>query len=233
MLAGSPNPAGADQLRISPDDLRLRVAVSEELPASLRRELVDLAGAVPLPVEDGVTQSERLIRQQFEERGWSRKRSVLAYYYFLVARLEQGKTFSNEFLRREQVLRKGRSELKAYIEELNPLIALAVYTDARPLKLELVQDFPLSEVARKEDGALLVRFLFPPPDTKLGRNNLRYLRTVAQKEREVLEDRLDLLRAAEDDFLAEVSHLGRELIDLRDDVKEWVTPPGEGLPFSP
>ena len=204
-------PVAADRLRISPDDLRLRVAVSEELPASLRREIRDLARVTPLPVDDGLIQTERLIEEAFAGRGWKTKRSTLVRYYFLVARLEQSQKFSDEFLRRRGLMQKGVTLLDEYIDTLNRQIARAVYTDAAPVSPEVVGSFPLEEVEKTDSGELLILHRFPPPDIGLGRENLRVLR-----ER----------------FLAEVSILGKELLAMREQVRGWVGIPGEGLPFS-
>jgi hypothetical protein len=225
-------PVAADRLRISPDDLRLRVAVSEELPASLRREIRDLARVTPLPVEDGLIQTERLIEETFAGRGWKTKRSTMVRYYFLVARLEQSQKFSDEFLRRRSLLEKGVTLLEAYIDTLNRQIARAVYTDAAAVSPEVVAAFPLEEVEKTDSGELLILHRFPPPEIGLGRENLRVLRELASEEKGLLEERLESLQGAESRFLAEVSLLGKELIAMREQVRGWVRVPGEGLPFS-
>jgi hypothetical protein len=224
--------AAADRLRISPDDLRLRVAVSEELPASLRREVRDLARITPLPVADGLVQTEGLIEQNFRGRGWKEKRSALVRYYFLVARLEQSQEFSDEFLRRRLLMEKGVTLLDTYVNTLNQLIARAVYTEAPPVSPEKIASFPLVEVEETESGDLRILHLFPAPDVALGRPNLRVLREMANAERQILKERLEILEASEKEFLEEVSVLGRELIGMRKQVRQWVREPGEGLPFS-
>ena len=229
MLAG---PVAADRLRISPDDLRLRVAVSEELPASLRREITDLARVTPLPVDDGLIQTQRLIEETFAGRNWKTKRSTLVRYYFLVARLEQSQKFSDEFLRRRALMQKGVTLLDEYIEALNRQIARAVYTDAAPVSPEVVGAFPLEEVEKNDSGEILILHRFPPPDIGLGRENLRVLRELASQEKGLLEERLESLQEAETRFLAEVSILGKELLAMREQVRGWVRIPGEGLPFS-
>ena len=228
-LAG---PVQADRLRISPDDLRLRVAVSEELPPSLRREIKELARSVPLPVSEGKVQSEQLFLSEFGSRGWADKRMVLARYYFLVSRLEQSQTFSEEFLRREALLKNGAEALKLYVTRLNPLISRGVYTESPSLNLERVQDFPLTEVSQDEDGGVLTLHRYPAPSLKLGRQNLKLLRETAQQEREELKKRLTLLQRAERDFLDEASQIGWSLLEMRGQVRDWVKVPGEGLPFS-
>ncbi len=225
-------PVAADRLRISPDDLRLRVAVSEELPASLRREITDLARVTPLPVDDGLIQTERLIEETFAGRNWKTKRSILVRYYFLVARLEQSQKFSDEFLRRQGLMEKGVTLLDQYIDTLNRQIARAVYTDAAAVAPETVASFPLEEVEKTDSGELLILHRFPAPEIGLGRENLRVLRELASQEKGLLEERLKSLREAEERFLSEVSILGKELLAMREQVREWVRVPGEGLPFS-
>lgn len=224
--------AQADRLRISPDDLRLRVAVSEELAASLRREIKDLARSTPLPMEGGLLQTEGLLAEQFSGREWSEDQLTLVRYYFLVARLDQSQTFSDEFLRRESLLRQGSTYLGEYIEQLNRLIARAVYTDTEEIMIPALQSFPLAFTEKTEEGGLRILHEYPPLELKLGRNNLRKLREMASSELQLLEERLKLVRQAEKTFLAEVSLLGNELIRLRPQIRPLVSVPGEGLPFS-
>lgn len=224
--------ASADRLRISPDDLRLRVAVSEELPPSLRREVRDLARSTPLPVVDGLVQTQRLLDESFGARGWKSRRMTLVRYYFLVARMEQSQNFSDEFLRRRLLLDKGMTLLDEYIDTLNKQIARAVYTNAPTVNPEQIAEFPLVEVEKTESGELKILHLFPSPDIGLGRTNLRVLRELADSEKRLLEQRRQNLRDAESEFLAEVSVLGRELMSMRAEVRHWVEVPGEGLPFS-
>jgi hypothetical protein len=225
-------PALADRLRISPDDLRLRVAVSEELSPSLRREVRDLARTTPLPVENGLVQTEGLIEENFSGRGWKARRSTLVRYYFLVARLEQSQDFSDEFLRRRLLMRKGVTLLDAYIKTMNRMIARAVYTGAPDVAPELICSFPLETVEETEEGDLRVLHRLPAPNIELGRHNLRTLRELATEEREMLVQRLKMLDDAERVFLQEVTVLGRELLGMRETVRQWVREPGEGLPFS-
>lgn len=226
-------PLSAERLRISPEDLRLRVAVSEKLPASLRKELQSLAASTPLPIEVGVLQTEEILSREFVDRGWSEKRQDLVRYYFLVARLEQSYRFSDEFGRREKLLGQGIEKLNSYVKKLNPLIARAPYNNAKPVKLSDNKPFPLNEVKEGVDGELETLKAYPAPVQRLGRHNLQHLRTEASKEREILKKRRDELRDAERSFLAEVSLLGIELIKLRPNIESWVTPPGEGTPFTP
>lgn len=206
--------------------------MSEELPASLRSEIRDLARVTPLPVEDGLVQTEGLIEENFGGRGWELKRSTLVRYYFLVARLEQSQEFSDEFLRRRLLMEKGVNLLGSYIDTLNRFIARAIYTGAPPVSPERIASFPLVEVEKTEEGDLRILHVFPAPDVALGRPNLRVLRELANEERQQLEERLQILRNSEETFLEEVSVLGRELIAMRSQVRQWVREPGEGLPFS-
>lgn len=226
-------PVKADRLRISPDDLRLRVAVSEELSPAIRRELKELARSAPLPVKDGVVQSEELFSSRFGERDWRSKKVTLARYYFLVARLEQSQSFSDEFLRRETLLKQADGLLSEYIDTLNAIISRAVYTDAPKVRAEKIQEFPLTEVEGSEDGSVLSLRKYPAPKQNLGRNNLRELRHTAQAELQQIRERRKMLQEAENDFLGEASQLGSELLRMRARVRELVKVPGEGLPFSP
>lgn len=226
-------PCSADRLRISPDDLRLRVAVSEELPVSVRRAIKDLARSVPLPVEDGLIQTEQIFEQQLAREAGDEKTDTLMRYYFLVSRLEASQKFSDEFLRREKLLKQGVELLNVYIKKLNPMIARAPYTNLEPFTLKKVQSLPLQSVELNEDGELLLLRRFPAPKLSLGRQVLRSLREEAQEEKDIFKGRLEELRLAEREFLAEVSTIGNELIRMRPSVKQWVTVPGEGLPFSP
>ncbi|MFA5507738.1 MAG: hypothetical protein WC314_10365 [Vulcanimicrobiota bacterium] len=224
--------AAADRLRISPDDLRLRVAVSEELPPSLRREIRDLARSSPLPVENGLVQTEQLLKATFADRGWKPKRTAMVRYYFLVARLEQSQQFSDEFLRRRLLMEKGVDLLNTYLATLNRQIGRAVYTAASPVEPPQIAEFPLSEVEQSETGELKILRHYPPPDIELGRENLRTLRDFAGQEKVLLEQQLERLEQGEARFLSEVSTLGQELLAMREEIRGWVRVPGEGLPFS-
>lgn len=225
-------PVSAERLRISPDDLKLRVAVSQELSPATRREITELARTVPLPVTDGLLQTDQIFQDKFGKRGWSEKLQTLSRYYFLVARLEQSKRFSEEFDRREQQLKLGIELLGKYIEEINPYIARAGYPDADPVKLEKVQDFPLSEVGPLDGGGLRVLHLFPEPKMSMGRENLRMIRETAETERDLLRGRVSDLHKARRAFLGEVHLVGEELIGMRGSVKDWVKSSRAGLPFS-
>jgi len=226
-------PLQAERLRISPDDLQLRVAVSEELPASIRREINDLAKSVPLPVSDGLLQSQQLFEQEYSDRGWSDRRLLLVRYYFLVSRLEQSQAFSDEFLRRELLLKKGIVITDEYINKLNPLIARGPYNDAPKIEVETVQDFPLHTAERLDDGGIEVLKRYPAPTVRFGVHNLKSLRADAEKDRSLLKKRLEDLQKAERTFLKEISQVGHELIRMRPQVRRMVSIPGEGLPFSP
>lgn len=225
-------PAQADRLRVSPDDLRLRVAVSEQLSAPLRLELREMARSTPLPVTDGVLQTQTLLSERFAERGWDEEQRVLARYYFLMARLEQSQDFSDEFIRRRANLVEGIRLLSDYHRELQRLAPGAVTQTGKYVEPEVVSDFPLLSAERSEEGEVTVLHRLPKPSTALGRENIRRLILLADQDRERLEDRLDKLDAAEERFLDEASLLGRELIEMRADVRQWVRVPGEGLPFS-
>lgn len=225
-------PANAEKLRISPDDLKLRVEVSQELSPATRREITELARTVPLPVTDGLLQTEDIFQQKFGNRGWSEKLQTLSRYYFFVARLEQSKKFSEEFARREQQLKLGIELLGKYIDEINPYVARAGYPDVAPVELEKVQDFPLSEVGPVDGSGLRVLHLFPQPKMSMGRENLRGIRQTAETERNLLRDRLSDLHKAQRAFLNEVHLVGEELIAQRGPVKEWVKQSRAGLPFS-
>lgn len=231
-LALGLGPARAERLRISPDDLRLRVAVSEQLSASLRQELREMARSTPLPVENGLVQTEQLLVERFRERGWNEPTSTLVRYYFIVARLDQSQKFSEEFLRRDKVMRTGVEYLNGYIEAINKVVSQAPYLQTPPLSAPVVQEFPLPSVEKSEDGGILVRRKFPAPARSLGRENLRLLRDLAHQEKSELERRLQQLAQAERTFLDEVALLGEELIEMRPRVRRWVKVPGEGLPFS-
>lgn len=227
------SPVGAERLRISPDDLRLRVVVSQELSPALRREILELARSVPLPLTDGVLQTEELFLGKFQDRGWSEKSLTLTRYYFLIARMEQSQQFSDEFLRRRTVMREGVRLLESYVETLNPLIARASYSENGPSRAAKVQDFPLQEAVLEESGELRVLHLYPAPKLSMGRESLRSLREQAGEEKEILKEQMELLDKAEREFLDEISLIGTEVLALRKSVQKWVRVPREGLPFSP
>lgn len=230
VLCGS---AQAERLRISPDDLKLRFAVSEQLSPALRREILELAKSVPVPVAGGVLQTETLFQERFGDRGWGEKRLTLTRYYFLIARMEHSELFSDEFYRRRTLLRDGIELLENYIRILNPLIARAPYVESEPPELEKAQDFPLQEVGTTDDGQVKVLHLYPAPKLSMGRENLRRLREQAASEIDRLWTRYDQLDRAEHEFLDEMSLLGTEVMSMRGAVKRWVTVTREGLPFSP
>lgn len=225
-------PLAAERLRISPDDLRLRVSVSKKLSPSLRQELRELAHSNPLPLRDGLSQSEQIFSDNFGSREWNKKKTTLAQYYFLLSRMKESQKFSDEFIRREELLKTGNNLLKGYIDQLNRLIARAVFTQSTPAEIRRVQEFPLHEARILATGELKVLHLFPEVKISMGRKELRRVRRLAKEERKVLSQRLRKLRQAEKKFLAEVSSIGAEIYSLRSDVRRWVKPPGEGLPFS-
>ena len=227
--------AAADEIRIAPEDLRLRSSVSTLLAPSLRLQLRDLAAGTPLPREGGVVQTQELLQTEFAERGWDEDRQALVRYYFLVARMEKSRAFSDEFERRRQATETGRELMQAYILDLNKTIARAVFVTERPVDLGQRREFPLLKAAWEGEGAerrLQVLHDFPPVETSLGRETLRSLRDVAGEDLELLEVQLSALDDAERSFIEEVSLVGKELIALRPRVGKLVRTPRAGLPFS-
>ena len=229
----STNPVQAERLRISPDDLRLRVAVSEVLEPSLRFQLKDLARTVPLPVKNGLVQTQELLDGQFPTQQWSAKRGTLIRYYFLVARMDSSQKFSDEFLRRDTVMKEGKKLADDYINHLNELIARAPYNRDDKISVSKPQSFPMREARTTEDGGMLLLHQFPKAQLSLGRENLRELRKLAESDRKLIRERIQALAKAERNFLDEISMVGQALIEMRPEVRKWVKAPGEGLPFSP
>lgn len=224
-------PAGADELRIAPEDLRLRTFVSTHLSPSLRLQLRDLAADTPLPLEGGVVQTDQILDGVFADRAWDGDREALVRYYFLVARMEKSRQFSEEFSRRKKVTEEGRSLMQTYIDDLNRAIARAVFVPDVPVDIGPRIAFPLSGVGWSQDAKTLkVLHLYPAVDTHLGRETLRALRDQAGADLELLEGQLSELDDAERDFLAEVHLVGQELIALRPTVGRLVKPPRVGFP---
>ncbi len=85
-------PVQAERLRISPDDLKLRVAVSEELSPALRREILELAKSVPVPVLIARMEQSELFSDEFYRRrtllrdGMERLEGYIAALNPLIAR---------------------------------------------------------------------------------------------------------------------------------------------------
>jgi hypothetical protein len=225
----------ADELRIAPDDLRMRTAVSGLLTPSLRLQLRDLAAGTPLSMQDGLVQTDRILDVAFAGRQWDGDRKDLVRYYFLVARMEKSRDFSDEFARRRTVTELARTLMQAYVADLNRAIARAVFVPNQPVELKERYDFPLSTVGwRETDGVKTLRALhdFPEVDTSLGRETLRRLRDIAGADLELLEGQLSALDDAERAFIEEISLVGQELMVLRQRVGKLVRLPRAGLPFS-
>ena len=228
-------PVSAEDLRIAPEDLKIRVAVSQLLAPSLRLELRDLAAGTPLPQEGGVMQTEDLLAKAFADRAWDEDRQQLVAYFFLVARMERSRDFSREFTRRREVTEEGRTLMQAYVADLNRAIARAVFVPDLTVELGPQRSFPLTEVGWEEaDGKKTLQVLhdYPEVSTELGRETLRGIRDVAVVDMELLEGQLSDIDDAERAFLAEVSLVGKELIALRPHVTKLVRLPRAGLPFS-
>lgn len=229
-------PVRGDQVRISADDFKTRVAVSQLLSPSLRLQLRDMAANTPLPVVGGVVETDRVLTEKFSKREWDEARWSLVRYYFLVARMEKSQDFSDEFARRRSLTQEGFTLMRSYTNDLNRLIAQAVFVKNQPVDPALVQDFPLTKVgwetSKMDVRTLRVLHAFPEPSAQLGRDSLRALRVVAEEDLGRLQQQLDELDAAEQLFLTEVSYLGRELFELRPEVQKLVRIPRAGLPFS-
>jgi hypothetical protein len=230
------SPLSAEELRIAPEDLRLRTAVSTLLTPSLRLQLQDMAAGTPLPMEDGVVQTDRLLEDAFADRRWDSDRQALVRYYFLVARMEKSRDFSAEFERRRTVTEQARSLMQAYIGELNRSIARAVFVPDLPVDVGPSKNFPLTSAGWEEDKqghrTLVVLHRFPEVNSRLGRETLRELRDVAGADLERLEVQLSELDDAERLFLAEIHQVGLALFELRPQVSKLVRLPRAGLPFS-
>ncbi len=225
----------ADEIRIAPEDLRLRSSVSTLLTPSLRLQLRDMAAGTPLPREGGVVQTDQILRTAFAERGWDADRQDLVRYYFLVARMEKSRAFSEEFTRRRSTTEKGRELMQSYLVDLNKAISRAVFVPEQSVDLGKIRDFPLVKAEWEGEGRqrrLRVLHDFPPVDTALGRETLRSIRDVAGSDLELLEVQLSDLDEAEREFIEEVSLIGKELIALRPKVGQLVRLPRAGLPFS-
>ena len=224
--------SGADELRIAPEDLRLRTFVSTLLSPSLRLQLRELAAGTPLPVEGGVVQTDEMLTA-FADRGWDSDRQALVRYYFLVARMEKSRQFSDEFSRRKTVTEEARSLMQVYIADLNRAIARAVFDPDVKVDTGPQIGFPLTSAGWSKDGqTLTVLHAYPAVDTHLGRETLRTLRDQAGADLELIEVQLSDLDNAEREFIQEVHLVGEELIALRPTVGRLVRPPRAGLPFS-
>ena len=226
--------SGADELRIAPEDLRLRTFVSTLLSPSLRLQLRELAAGTPLPLEGGVIQTDDMLTGVFADRDWDGDRRALVRYYFLVARMEKSRQFSDEFSRRKTVTEEARSLMQIYIADLNRAIARAVFDPAVLVDTGPQLGFPLTSVGWSKDGKMLtVLHAYPAVDTHFGRETLRTLRDQAGADLELIEEQLSDLDNAERDFLKEVHLVGEELIALRPTVGKLVRPPLMGLPMRP
>lgn len=228
-------PAVTEELRISPDDLRLRAAVSQQLPPSLRLQLRDLAQNQPLSESDGVLQTEGLLSDLFARRQWSPEEQTLVRYYFLTARLEQSRRFNREFERRRTLTREGIKLMESYIAQLTRVIARAVFVTNQTVDLGPAIAFPLTEVgwqSTNEERRLVVLHRYPEASTALGRETLRKLRAQALDDVASLERQLDELDQGEQRFLAEIHLLGEALRNQRAPVAALVRQPRAGLPFS-
>ena len=225
----------ADEIRIAPEDLKLRSSVSTHLAPSLRLQLRDMASQAPLPQLGGVVETDRLLREAFSTRNWGQEQHDLVRYYFLVARMERSRIFSEEFGRRRTTVEKGRELMQAYIFELNRAIARAVFVPNQTVELGQPRDFPLAEVGwigQGDERRLQVLHDYPPADVSLGRETMRSVRDVAGADLELLEVQLSRLDDAERAFVEEVSLLGKELVALRPRISKLVRLPRAGLPFS-
>lgn len=194
-----------------------------------------MAAGTPLPRKGGVVQTDQILRAAFAERGWDEDRQDLVRYYFLVARMEKSRTFSEEFARRRSTTEKGRELMQSYLVDLNKAIARAVFVPEQPVDLGQAQDFPLAKAEWEGEGGqrrLRVLHDFPPVDTALGRETLRSIRAVAGSDLELLEVQLSDLDEAERQFTEEISLVGKELMGLRPKIGQLVRLPQAGLPFS-
>ncbi len=194
-----------------------------------------MAANTPLPREGGVVETDELLRSTFADRNWDQNRQDLVRFYFLVARMEKSRTFSDEFGRRRELAEQGRELMQAYLRDLNQAIARAVFVPDSPVELGERRDFPLSTVGWVETGQdrqLKVLHDFPPADNRLGRETLRAVRDVAGADLELLEVQLSQLDDGEREFIEEISLIGKELYELRPKVSKLVRTPRAGLPFS-
>lgn len=224
-----------DQLKIAPEDLRMRVWVSQQLSAATRSKLKHLAKFVPLPRENGVVQTDTILKTSLGNEELSEGAQRLRRYYFLIARLESSHQFSREFFRRRKLLREGITLLNQYIDETNILTKRGVGSSSELALSQNVASFPLTEVGWEESQGqrhLKVLHKLPEPRYSLGRENLKILRSLATEDRELLEQRLSDLNKAEEEFLAEASAVGKELIEMRSEVSKLVRRSRAGLPFS-
>lgn len=225
----------ADEIRIAPEDLRLRSSVSTHLAPSLRLQLRDMASQAPLPQVGGVIETDRILGEMFAGRQWGQDQQDLVRYYFLVARMEKSRIFSGEFERRRTTVENGRELMQTYLSELNRAIARAVFVPNQKVDLGEPRDFPLATVGwigQGDERRLSVLHDYPPVDVSLGRETMRSIREVAGADLERLEVQLSRLDDAERAFIDEVSLLGKELVALRPRITQLVRLPRAGLPFS-
>ncbi len=230
------SPLLADEPRVSPDDLRLRTAVSRLLSPSLRLQLRDLAAGTPLPREGGVVQTEEILDRSFADRPWDGDRKALVRYYFMIARMEKSQDFSAEFERRRKLTEEGRTLMRTYTEQLNRAIARGVFVANVPVQTGPLIEFPLRRVGWEAgaDGTKTLQVLhrYPEVDTDLGRETLRALRDQAGSDLERLEGQLSDLDDAERTFLEEIHLVGTQVVELRPRIAKLVRIPRAGLPFS-
>lgn len=211
----------------------MRVAVSQRLSPPTRLRLRDLAANTPLPQHDGLIQTEELVSREFP--GISERKKPLVNFYFLMARMEKSQEFSQEFNRRKQACRDGIALLDTYIDDLNKLIARAVFKEEVQVSYTEPREFPIGRVfwRESEQGRTLVVLRdLPEPTIEMGRRQLRELRTVAAQDRARLEQRIPEIDLAHRRFLDEAHLIGARLRELRRPVTRLVGRNRAGLPFS-
>lgn len=227
-------PGASEKLKISPEELKLRVSVAHRLSAPLRLRLRDLAANTPLPTEGGVLQTETIIDNEFPNI--SKAKRQLVQYYFLLARLEKSQDFSQEFLRRSKACEEGLELLDAYVGDLNNLISRALFRERVKISVPEPGSFPLGHVGWRESSGgvkvLDVLRTYPEPKTEMGRGPLRELRKAADADRDRLQQRIEEIELAEQEFLAEASLIGSKLREMRRPVSKLVRGNRAGLPFS-
>lgn len=200
----------------------------------MRLRLRDLAANTPLPLHDGLLQTEELLSDEFPSL--SDREQPLVAYYLLVARMEKSQQFSEEFNRRKQTCRDGIALLDGYIDDLNKLIARAVFEEKEQVSIPPQGSFPLGEVEWREQSEgkreLVVLRALPEPTIEMGRGQLRELRAAADADRAALERRIPEIDLAHRDFLDEAHLIGARLRELRTPVTRLVGRNRAGLPFS-
>lgn len=228
-------PARADKIRISPEDLKLRAAVSRRLSAPLRVRLQDIAAKELLSPQEGEEHTASILDTHFPTVSWSNNDRLLVYYYLLTTRLEKSQAFATEFARREGIARQGRELMREYLNELNRFIGANASYPNQSIDLGEQKSFPLVQVGwAKIDEAdvLLALHSYPKLKASLGRDALRSLRNVALNDLQQFDEELSRVRVGQREFIDEVSLLGNELIALRSRVSELLPYAGEGLLFS-